>query len=583
MRLSASSLLSPCLALGLVIGVAGCSGDDDSNEPDPPQTTASTAETGSDDTAEPITGEPFQVINHEGSVVLIRDASLREGDNGYFRLYGVFGTDLRGVGTGQFCLDAGVCIEELPEQVGDFVELDGFFRTTEMDYDWVGERVSVGNSPRDWMEMPFLYARGSSADEDADVDVFGFYQGGEARLDRDEIPPLGVRIEEGEWGDNVEVEAEDGIPLPQLPRLVSPPTTVVPPAAVVTFDWLWPPDPKPPELPIDRGDTPLFLRVRANELHRIYRLPQEGPFDLELGALGVNESSDVEFFFGRWSNTEARINRNDLHVYGGIERRLTSTTCITSNLPKVNLAGESTGAESPTIQPASIAVSFDGLLVDEDVHDYGWDAKGLGSPTPTSSSLTFTAYDADQQPLCTVRYDASRASSVPVNTVTVANAGRVFAAFEIDLANGITDCNRLDSPIFEGYPTLNQALESTPWLFALGEMGASAGPLSQAYGNDWDTVEGQMYGLYAQRMISDNVDRCPGADDVYVDVEVGAVEVGAGFLYQTESCGVLHPDLVPLGYRPGNPMKSGVYSTSPVLPFEAVLPACPPPETTTGL
>ena len=567
--------------LALVLG-AGCSGDD-TNPPDPPQTTGATAETGAGDTAVPFTGEPFQVTDHQGSVVLLRDARLREGDRGYFRMYGIFGSDLRDVGTGQLCLDRGICIDELPTSVGDYVELDGFFRTTESDFDWVGERVAIGNSPRDWMEMPFLYSLGTSADPEADLPEFGFYLGNESRLDRDEIPPLGVRVEEGEWGDGVEVEAEDGIPLPFMPRLNSPPGEVIPPAAVVTFDWMWPPDPKPPEPPVDRGSTPLYLRVRANELHRIYRLPQEGPYDLELGALGLNDSSQAEFYFGRWHSSETRINRNDLFVYGGIEARIGTTECPTNAFPSVNLAGTSNEGQLPAVQVASIGVSFDGLVLDQSVRDYGWDAKGSGTPTPQSSSLTFTAYRRNGEPLCTVRYDASSATSVPTNTVQTANAGRIFNAFEISLRGGISDCNRLDAPVFEGYPLLTQALESTPWIFAFGEMGESAGPLAEAYGNDWSTVEGQMYGLYAQRVISDNLDRCPGADEVYLDVELGAVEVGAGFLYQTEECGVLNPDLMALGYRPGIPMKSGVYSTTPASPFDVSLPECPPPETTTGL
>lgn len=575
MRPHARPLLVSLIAL---VAGAGCSGDD-TNQPDPPQTSGTTAETGTDDTAESTTGEDFQVRDHEGSVVLFRDGTLKDGDDGYFRLYGLFGSDLRGVGTGQLCLDKGVCIHDLPTTVGDYVELDQFFRTTESDFDWVGERVSIGNSPRDWMEMPFVYTVGTSPLPEADLEEFGFYKGSESRLDRDEIPPLGVRIEEGEWGDNVEVEAEDGIPLPVLPRLGSPAGTEVAPQAVISFEWMWPRDPKPPEPAFDRGDTPLYLRVKANELHRIYRLPEEGPYDLELGALGLNESSQVELSFGRWSYTEARLNKNDLYVYGGIEKKITTTTCPDSSFQRTNLAGESTGLDEPTLQVKSIGVSFDGILFDGEVKDYAYDAKGTGAPLPQSSSLTFTAYDADDQALCTVRYDASRATSIEANSVRTANAARIFNAYEIDLANGISDCNRLDAPVFEGYPRLAMALEATDWIFAFGEMGDSAGPLSQAYGNDWDTVEGQMYGLYIQRVLT-NSDRCPDADEVYVDVEAGAVEVGAGFLYQTSACGVLNPDLVPLRYRPGAPMKGGVYRTSPVLPFDAVLPQCPPPETT---
>ncbi len=559
-----------------VVGVVGCSGDDE-NPPDPPQQTGSTAETGANDTATTTTGDPFQVRDHEGSVVLYRDSLISEGDPAYIQMWANFGDDLRGVGTGQFCLDRGVCIHQLPENPGDFVELDRFFRSTEVDYDWVGERVAIGNSPRDWLEIPFQYVRGTSADEEVDGREYGFYSGSESRLDRDEVPPLGVRVEEGEWGDNVEIEAEDGIPFDFLPRLNSPSGTNVPPAAVVTFDWMWPPDPDPPEPPRDLGDTPLYLRVRSNELHRIYRLPHEGPFDLELGALGLNESSNVEFYFGRWSNTEARLNKNDLHVYGAIEKKLTSPGCNTATLPKVNLAGTPKPAEEPAINVAYLGVSFDGMVMDGGVYDYGWDVKGLGTATPTSSSLTFTAYGPDQQPLCSVQYDATRAEAVALNDVKPTNAARIFGAWEIDLANGVSDCNRLDSRVFEGYGTIPAAIESTPWVFALGELGRkSAAALEPVYGNDWATVDGQLYGLYVKRVVS-SLDRCVDADEVFVDVEVGAVEAGAGFLYQQASCGVMDPALVKLPYRPGLPMKSGVYSTTPVVPFDAVLPACPEP------
>ena len=205
-----------------------------------------------------------------------------------------------------------------------------------------------------------------------------------------------------------------------------------------------------------------------------------------------------------------------------------------------------------------IGVGFDGLMDGGRVRDYRWDSAGVGTPTDVSSKLVFTLYDGAKQPLCTAQYDAS--SAVRVTTPWPSNTGaRINEAYTIDLSQGVSDCNRIQPGVLgTTFTDIRQALEAFEWDFGFGEIGATAEPLSQAYGAEWDTVNGQTWGFFVKRTI---------------DAE--ALEVSAGFAYHLEDCATLDPTLTPLQYRPG-PLKSGVYSPVPVLLFDAV-----PPEPTT--
>ena len=499
--------------------MAACKGDD-GRPPDPPQPEG-TGETGIPDTGPATPPEPWQVRGHEGSVVVRRDAAIRPGTQGYLEMYGLFADQLTGANSGLWCVEKGVCITTLPERPGDFVDLDGVIRRGQTSYDWVGETITVGNEPRDWLEIPFLH--------DFLTD-YGVYRAGAVRIDQNEISPYDVRFE-GEWGT---VKVEDGIGLPLLPRLAEIPT-----ASSVEFSWTWPDASRK----VDIGEGELYVRLASNEIDRIWRLPDEPPFTVDLEGLGLNNSSNVNLYFGRWTQQQVEVNRNTLNLFGVTEMRRSMPQC--SSWPNIVYSESRTNPLDPVIDVQYVGMGFEGLLDLGDVRDYRSDSNGDGTAEGVSSQLVFTFYDDAFAELCEVRYDASNATREPQVWSTDSRAV-IFEAYTMKPSRGVSTCSAVDEAVF-GSRDIRAVLESITWGFGFGETLATEEPLAEFYGDDWDAQKANTWGFFLK-----------------LPDEEKAFEIGAGQGYRLSDCATLDPALEPVRFAPGSPMTSAVHVHNPI-------------------
>lgn len=398
--------LSPLLLLSL----CACDGDAPSDttsgtsttEPTPTTpttpTTPSTTDTASD-------LDPWLARDHEGSLVAHRVGPL--GESVGVNLYGLFVDDLQGAGTGLWCRNQGVCIDGLPGQGGQRVELA--FRQGLSRYDWVGERLAIGFDPRRWVVVPFL----------PDVlSDFGTYQRYDVSFDEDEIPPYNLEFE-GSWGD-VEVDGAFGVP--RLPRFTLTNTEIAFNSTNVEFTWEY-----PPEDVVPKGEGEMYLRIVGNELHEILPVPDTGSYRFDLSTYGFNPSSNVDVFIGRWTHDTVTVGlRNELDIYAVAENKVSTRRCSTG--PTFGTTARLPGtAPGVLVEATGLSIGFRGVLDQGEVVDFREDTTGLGFDS-RSSEIRFQVHDDDGN-RCELRYDASPATAA--SSFPASSGAWVHQAFEL--------------------------------------------------------------------------------------------------------------------------------------------------------
>ena len=377
-----------------LLALVGCSGDDGDDTPVDAATTTgpTTTDTGPEPIDTEVTGEPWLQRNHQGSVVVRRQLESALGRS-ETQLYGLFVDDMQGISTGLWCMDRGVCLDD-SLSFNRESDIRGIFRRGQSDYDWVGEAVYIGNDPRTWEFLPFI------ADETAN---FGVYRRSIKSFSSDDMPPYRVTFG-GEWD---EVEIDDAVEVPLLPRLLSPEaSTTLPLAREVTLAWEW-----PPEDVRERGPGKLFLRVSSNQVDRMIPLPDDGPYTLDLSDWGLNPSSALDLYFGRWlRSSHTTEGNNELTVWSVAEQPLTTERC--SGAPNVFAGmgeGQVPGPTGIVLEVDQVSVGFRGVVDLGEVYDYRF-VNSEGEPETASAELLFDLYDV-QGNRCSLVYDASLAES----------------------------------------------------------------------------------------------------------------------------------------------------------------------------
>ena len=146
---------------------------------------------------------------------------------------------------------------------------------------------------------------------------------------------------------------------------------------------------------------------------------------------------------------------------------------------------------SPARLPWFVEVSFDGVQDQDGIHDYT-----LGDAR-ASATLTVDVLDARLDPLCVVQFDLSSGAARPVDVPDW--APDAYAAFELSVGSGVTDCPALDPAIY-GTSDMRDLLGALDWGVAWGSVDPIA-ELAQAAlaarGVDW-TVDwdGVSYGTF---------------------------------------------------------------------------------------
>jgi len=605
----------------LFLALVGCSGDDASDTTSGTSPTPTTpVDTGPEPIDTELTGEPWLKRGHQGSVV-VRRRLASAGAGSTIELFGLFVDDLQGAKTGLWCMDRGVCIEELTQQESD---IDGVFRRGESDYDWVGEVITVGNDPRTWTTLPFV------ADLQAN---FGVYRNDINAFDEDELPPYRVAFG-GEWD---EVEIDDAVELPLLPKLRTPnPTEVLGLTQQVQFTWEWPPEDVRP-----RGSGRLYLRVMSNQVDRMIPLPDEGPFNLDISTWGLNPSSNLEIYFGRWlRQRHVTQGDNELTIWSVNEQPVQTQQCQGSpSVPLDEDDGHSPSNIGVVFNVDQVSLSLDGILDRGNVADVKRQPDPKKAPDLTSSRLAFDLYDAAGNH-CAYQYDGSLAT--PRSAFASDSGALVQQAFNIE-PNGASlrvacDASLLEASVTGGSDpiviqvspgiaetttaTLNQRSTATreapktePGMHrydrvyigadgvgvvqgnevAVGMPGnvpsipASAVPLAWYHVEGTDILEFDDERVFTDRMPEDapvtsvrpllegrswafgvgesltHIDR-PGVNEGRVwgffvkrpDEDVG-IEIGAGVASHLTDCFEVGPESGPVRYGSGTPITSGLY------------------------
>lgn len=392
----------------VVLALGACSGDDGTPGTDgtAPEPTGSTGDTSASTTDTAPTGEPWLARNHEGSLVVRREIPL-SGNSNKYDILGLFVDDLQGATTGLWCRNQGVCLEGLPDE--DPVSLQATaFRQGLARYDWVGERITIGQDPRQWIDVPFV----------PDVLAnFGVYQRLNVSFDEDEIMPYRVEFG-GAWG---EVELDDFLDVPLMPRIELVNTAVAYNSPAVEFLWEF-----PPEEAVPKGPGRMFLRVASNQVDELIPLRDNGSYTLDLSAYDLNPSSNVDVFLGRWIDERVELSGgNVMNVYSIAEVKVTTPRCaVDLSFPTPARFPAESGV---VVEAHAMSMGYRGVVHSSEVHDYREDTTGLGFDN-VSAELRFQLQDTDGS-VCELRYDASQAT--PREPFPSANGALVQQAFEL--------------------------------------------------------------------------------------------------------------------------------------------------------
>ncbi len=393
------------IVAALIVVACGPSGDT------PPRPTDATT----DGTGGPVTTDttveeppPFLKVGEEGSVVVVR-SHAGSGGNATFSVYGVFADRLKGYTASALCLAEGFCLPEGLPAEDDFLDVsEEEFPPAGADWSWVGNTFVAADRA-----VPLVL----DAEEEQ---TFYEVRGVEQLAD----PPYALSLG-GEWGDYFDPSAvamnviEVTEPEPGLGLSLTPGTTI-------PFRWK------------KAGEGDVVLRISGDGFERVWRLADDGEFDLNVDAVPIESDGEYRVSLARWTTTTIDVNGNDLDVIGVSEQPWWAAEC--ADFPTVDLLEGSDGDPfDPAIRPAYVGVGFSGIVSGSHLFDYSYDG------VQGSAVLFFYVYDDAFVLQCTVAYDASAAVEIAADTWTPNIPGEeIYRAFDVPLANGYTDCPPTD-------------------------------------------------------------------------------------------------------------------------------------------
>lgn len=435
----------------LALLIACDSGSPDASDPPLDTDTGTTV-----DKPDPL--EPWQVTGKEGSLVSRWAAAPPFGRPSY-RIMGLFADDLQATTAASLCVDNGWCLPDLPAP-DSFVDVQQTWQVGASTTYWNGFDLEVGE-----VEVPFVF--------DPDLDA-SWYQG--AALPPPDPNPI-VRFD-GEWG------SYEG-PGPSVPPLIvvtSPdPSQLLVPSQPIELRW------------VPGGEGDVVLRIQDGTNKRLYVLVDDGSFDLDLATTPLDISKEISITLGRWVITEADVNGNSLQMVGVVEQPFTTQPCET--YPDVPFGEVDYTPPAPRIAPVFFGLGVRAFIADPLIYDYRWDSDGDGTPEEFSSVVDIDVFEdvgllfPVPSYVCTVTYEASTATPTSTKAWTPDTGMELWAAWDLELNDGVSDCNRVDPVDFGGSDDIRDWLATKRWGFALGGMSQEfRNTLRTAYtdaGADW--------------------------------------------------------------------------------------------------
>jgi len=200
--------------------------------------------------------------------------------------------------------------------------------------------------------------------------------------------------------------------------------------------------------------------------------------------------------------------------------------------------------DSVEFDPSYFITSTVMMIDDNEVWDFDYDGSA------SSSYIEFTFFDskaAGYAELCSIVYDASGATE-STSTWKTSSGGQVYAAFDLDLADGYTDCGVLDAGTWDT-TDMRDVLENQKWGIGVGEMVDIYEVIKSAVqdaGLDW-TKDWEPYVTSSY---------------LYWDVLGGAYELMYTFGYDTSCDEALiggDGNLIPLDKPTGAPLERGLW------------------------
>ncbi|MBA2319699.1 MAG: hypothetical protein H0V89_00980, partial [Deltaproteobacteria bacterium] len=279
-----------------------------------------------------------------------------------------------------------------------------------------------------------------------------------------------------------------------------------------------------------------YLRIVTDDFTRVYKLEDDGEYELDYDALGLGPAERPDLAVGRWSVEEVDVNGNTLTMVGMTEQPCGTQIC--DNFPDVVINGSSSGAGLGT-SPSFLGVGYQALIYDSQLEDFQFSGDDL------SAALIFTVYDASERPLCNVSYDASNNAIVQYPTE---NGLALWKAWSIDLGNGggASTCGRVDPSVF-GSEDMRDYIESFSWGFGIGEMSPElTTQLSLTFGPDWPLLQPLLHAVYV------------------TNDGVTATEMGFGRNADLNGCYTGNPTLEPDELVPSGPnLPDSLYAGTP--------------------
>jgi hypothetical protein len=204
-------------------------------------------------------------------------------------------------------------------------------------------------------------------------------------------------------------------------------------------------------------------------------------------------------------------------------------------------------------------MAFDGVVDNDRFYDYYNDADGDGVPETFTSAVFFDFYEDDPvnpgqvgAHLCQVIYDGSN----NLATSFISQSGAIYNAFELQLADGESDCNSLDLAVWNSID-IRDAIESPmyQWGFGIGEVQDTLPLLEAKYDPDWAIWQPLIAGGYIS------------PDGVF------AYEWNEVHVYPLSDCATVEPDKTEIDAPTAGPVFSANYTGIPLYAF----PFAPPP------
>jgi len=510
------------LPLTSLLVAFGCGSDSGSKKQTTDDTSVDTGVTTVTTTVNQTNG--FQLRDQEGSLLVMNRARSVQAPEGY-TVSAMFADTLQGVVTPNWCIGGGPCISQLPAVGADVAYDISTWDPSASAYNWIGNEMFVGSA-----KLPFVndFTRGLAY---YDVDL-------PMNPDSDLVS---VFIS-GEWGDH---EIDD-FALPAPIEITSPdPLVSLGLQGSIPFRWT------PP------AEGNIYIRFEGGGTDRIFQLENSGTHDFDTTSLGAFDPAAVEVFFGVWIEREVDVNGNRLQSYSAWEQPYQGTECTA--YPDGQLIGAAGSPPGPDMNPAWLTMAFDGVIENDRFYDYYNDSDGDGVPEVFTSAVFFDFYEDDPvnpgqigQHLCQVVYDAS--NNLPTNFIS--QSGAIYSSFDLQLADGESDCNSIDVNIWNTID-VRDVLESPQyqWGFGIGEVMDTLPILEAKYDPDWAIWQPLLVGGYIS------------IDGVF------AYEWDEVHVYPMSDCATVQPDKTEIDAPTAGPVFNADYTGIPLFAF----PFLPPP------